>query len=79
MGDREGGGLKLRKYRIIRINNGLFLPRCSELESEVEMLRMDVIQKRGVADSSQVANLSGQLEIVSRQIADLRGVLQNLF
>lgn len=38
---------------------------------------MDVIQKRGLAESSEVTGLSNQLEIVSRQIADLRGMYFN--
>ena len=44
----------------------------SELESEVEMLRLDVVQKRCIANPSEVDSLNSQLGIISRQVSDLK-------
>jgi hypothetical protein len=45
---------------------------ASELESEVEMVRLDVIQKRTVGSPVEIESMNSQLAIISRQIADLR-------
>ncbi|XP_031568226.1 coiled-coil domain-containing protein CG32809-like isoform X3 [Actinia tenebrosa] len=44
----------------------------SELESEVEMVRLDVIQKRTIGNPVEVDSMNSQLALISRQIADLR-------
>lgn len=46
---------------------------CSELESEVEMVRLDVVQKRCIANPAEVDSLNSQLSIISRQVSDLKG------
>lgn len=45
----------------------------SELESEVEMVRLDVVQKRCIANPAEVDSLNSQLSIISRQVSDLKG------
>jgi len=47
----------------------------SELESEVEMVRLDVIQRRQIGSTGEVQSMNSQMAIISRQIADLRSKL----
>jgi len=44
----------------------------SELESEVEMVRLDVVQKRCIGNPAEVDSLNGQLSIISRQVSTLK-------
>lgn len=44
----------------------------SELESEVEMVRLDVVQKRCIGNPAEVDSLNSQLSIISRQVSDLK-------
>ena len=44
----------------------------SELESEVEMVRLDVVQKRCIGNPDEVNSLNSQLSIISRQVSDLK-------
>lgn len=50
----------------------------SELESEVEMVRLDVVQKRCIANPAEVDSLNSQLSIISRQVSDLKGEFAEL-
>lgn len=50
----------------------------SELESEVEMLRLDVVQKRCIANPAEVDSLNSQLGIISRQVSDLKSQFAEL-
>jgi len=44
----------------------------SELESEVEMVRLDVVQKRCIGNPAEVDSLNSQLSIISRQVSTLK-------
>ena len=44
----------------------------SELESEVEMVRLDVVQKRCIGNPAEVDSLNSQLSLISRQVSDLK-------
>lgn len=55
----------------INLNFLIFI--SSELESEVEMVRLDVVQKRCIANPAEVDSLNSQLSIISRQVSDLKG------
>ena len=46
----------------------------SELESEVEMVRLGVVQRRCIANPMEIENLNNQLGIISRQVADLKSM-----
>ncbi|XP_032242570.1 coiled-coil domain-containing protein AGAP005037 isoform X6 [Nematostella vectensis] len=50
----------------------------SELESEVEMVRLDVIQRRHISNKAEIESLNNQLAIISRQIADLKSQYADL-
>ncbi|XP_044177718.1 coiled-coil domain-containing protein CG32809-like isoform X14 [Acropora muricata] len=50
----------------------------SELESEVEMVRLDVVQKRCIGNPAEVEGLNSQLSIISRQVSDLKSEFAGL-
>lgn len=50
----------------------------SELESEVEMVRLDVVQKRCIGNPAEVHSLNSQLSIISRQVSDLKSEFAEL-
>ncbi|XP_068715447.1 coiled-coil domain-containing protein AGAP005037-like isoform X2 [Montipora foliosa] len=50
----------------------------SELESEVEMVRLDVVQKRCIGNPAEVDSLNNQLSIISRQVSDLKSEFAEL-
>lgn len=50
----------------------------SELESEVEMVRLDVVQKRCIGNPAEVDSLNSQLSIISRQVSDLKSEFAEL-
>ncbi|XP_078376857.1 coiled-coil domain-containing protein CG32809-like isoform X2 [Oculina patagonica] len=50
----------------------------SELESEVEMVRLDVVQKRCIGNPAEVDSLNSQLSIISRQVSDLKSQFAEL-
>ncbi|KAJ7389827.1 Actin interacting protein 3 [Desmophyllum pertusum] len=50
----------------------------SELESEVEMVRLDVVQKRCIGNPAEVNSLNSQLSIISRQVSDLKSEFAEL-
>lgn len=80
----DDGGLKSRRQKVhveemtyIRGKNDINR-HISELESEVEMLRLDVVQKRCIANPSEVDSLNSQLGIISRQVSDLKSQFAEL-
>ena len=75
---REDSFSKLRTKSLVVFcctgNESLYFARVcfSELESEVEMVRLDVVQKRCIGNPAEVDSLNSQLSIISRQVSDLK-------
>lgn len=59
---------------VTTVQSTYFVIFSSELESEVEMVRLDVVQKRCIGNPAEVDSLNSQLSIISRQVSDLKSM-----